>query len=259
MFKLIRLSVLLAVCLMASAWQSHAAMTVYPLPNIFKGVNMIALSEIEESLLRAFSLQQGLEPSQIELQILGHEKGVRVDLEAPSYEMQVSNLDVNSRTRQFGSDLVFSTPDGQVEKIEISGRFEEVIQVPVLASRLPAKHIITEDDIVFENIATHRLNDHFVREQDFLIGKMLRRSAPVGRPIRARDVMEPLVVERNSSVTMVYQTPYMTIRTLAIALEDGSKGDVIRVRNASSSRIVQATIEDESMVRVGQYKGEEVL
>lgn len=247
MFKKIGLYITLWLTSMTMA---HAV-TVYPQPNIFRDVNMIALSDIEHNILNAMALQEGMDIDAIELQILGFEKGVRVDLEAASYEMLVKKLDVKRHSNQFGAELLFQTATGEEQKVVLNGRFEEVVEVPVLVARLPSKHVIAEEDIRFERISSNRINNQMVTDVDFLTGKMLKRSAPVGRPIRARDVMEPLVIERNSSVTMVFETPHMTIRTLAVALEDGSKGELIRVRNASSSRIVQAVVEDGSIVRVG--------
>lgn len=216
---------------------------------------MIALAEVERGILKAFEEKQSMDTEMLRLQILGHDKGVRVDVESDVYEMEVSVLDVNHRSRQFGATLTFRSDNGRAQEIALNGRFEEVVEVPVLVSRLPAKQVISWDDIRFETLPLHRVDRNMVQDPDYLVGKMLRRSVSVGRPVRARDVMEPLLVERNTTVTMVYETPFMSIKTMAVALEDGGKGDVIRVRNTTSSRIVQAVIQDETMVSVAQFEG----
>ncbi len=252
-------AVLATLCWLAVAFPAGAATIVSPLPNIFEGVNMIALEPVEQALREKFPDALVTEADTLHVQIMGHEKGIRVDLDAPSYEMEVSKLDANERSRQFSASLVFKTAEGKQQQIDLNGRFEAMIEVPVLVARLPAKHVIGAEDIRYEAVSKQSLRDHIVRDESYMIGKMLRRSIPVGRPVRARDLIEPLVVERNMAVTMIYKTPFMTIRASAVALEDGGKGDVIRVRNSNSSRVVQATVESESLVSIGQGMEGEML
>jgi flagellar basal body P-ring formation protein FlgA len=58
----------------------------------------------------------------------------------------------------------------------------------------------------------------------------------------------PLAVRRNQSVVMKIQTPQFTISSVGVALQDGRAGDVIKVQNLDSRRIVTAKIAPDGTV-----------
>ena len=69
-------------------------------------------------------------------------------------------------------------------------------------------------------------------------------------PLRAGDFRKPIVVTKNSLVTMVVQTPYMLLTAQGRAIQDGAMGDAIRVMNTFSKVTVDAVVEGPSRVLV---------
>lgn len=244
-------SLLLPCCLCAAG--AHA-MTVYPLDDIFKDVHMIAMSDVEHELSKGFASQYDID-GKLKFAVLQFDKGIPLKTDAKQYDMQIAALNVNTRTNQFGATLSFTAPDNKQESVQLTGRYDEMVDVPVLTKRQRAKHLITADDVTMEGVEKRRIRSNTVMDKDNLIGKMLRRSVGSSHQIASRDVMRPLLVERNALVNIVYETPYMSLRASAVALEDGAKGDVIRVRNSSSSRIVQAVVENADTVKILQIGG----
>jgi flagella basal body P-ring formation protein FlgA len=56
------------------------------------------------------------------------------------------------------------------------------------------------------------------------------------------DLVKPLIVQRNETVTITYQVPGIVLTARGKAAEAGALGDVVGVLNIQSNRTVQATV-----------------
>lgn len=70
------------------------------------------------------------------------------------------------------------------------------------------------------------------------IGLEARATLYRGRPIRAEQLGAPIIVERNSFVTLEFRRGALLLSTEARALDNGGVGDRIRVMNLDSRRTV---------------------
>ena len=70
-----------------------------------------------------------------------------------------------------------------------------------------------------------------------------------GRPLRTADLMKPDLVQRNETVTLVYEVPGIMLTMRGKAIEGGAEGDVISVLNEQSKRTVQGTVIGPGRVR----------
>jgi len=76
-------------------------------------------------------------------------------------------------------------------------------------------------------------------------GMVATRAIPAGRiisPGLIRKEKPEVVVQRNHTVQMKIEAPGFTITGLGLALQDGRPGEMIKVRNADSKRIVTAKV-----------------
>jgi flagellar basal body P-ring formation protein FlgA len=73
-------------------------------------------------------------------------------------------------------------------------------------------------------------------------GKILRVGLLAGAPILSPFLEYPIVVHRGQKVLLTLMASTMTIRTPAIALEDGRVGDSIEVENPDSQKTMRATV-----------------
>jgi flagella basal body P-ring formation protein FlgA len=64
------------------------------------------------------------------------------------------------------------------------------------------------------------------------------------------DIRSPLIVSKNSVVTMVLQTPKMQLTSKGRAMEDASMGDVVRIMNTQSKTVIEATVIGANTVQV---------
>jgi len=93
-----------------------------------------------------------------------------------------------------------------------------------------------------------------VTSADQLIGRELRHAISDGDVIHTNDVMPARLVARGSLVTLKIDTPYMQLTAQGRALQDGAEGDVVRVTNTQSSRMIEGIVTGpaEVTVRNGQ-------
>ena len=83
-----------------------------------------------------------------------------------------------------------------------------------------------------------------------IVGKMARRTLLPGGGIGLSDVGNPRLVTNGGEVTLYYIEDGLTIAATALALQDGSAGDVVRVRNTDSGIIVSGAVQPDGSVRV---------
>jgi len=74
------------------------------------------------------------------------------------------------------------------------------------------------------------------------IGLETRGVIYAGRPIRARDLGQPAIVERNQIIPLLFRRGSLEIRTEGRALDRAGIGETIRVMNAASKTVVSATL-----------------
>jgi flagella basal body P-ring formation protein FlgA len=123
-------------------------------------------------------------------------------------------------------------------------------EVPVLKTRKRRGDVITKSDIEILRMRSDSIAHDVVLNMDELIGTTPRTSLNSGQPVRGFDLQMPKIVKRSDNITMVYNSGAIYIETLGRALQDGAKGDLIRVLNESSKRSVMAEVIGDRVVQV---------
>lgn len=119
----------------------------------------------------------------------------------------------------------------------------------LIATRvIRAQTVLTESDL---NIATAQISGALTQIHE-AIGLEARVTLYPGRPIRAADIGPPALVDRNQTVTLLYNVGTLGISTEGRALARGGLGDVIRVMNLSSRTMLLGRIAEDGAVHVGQ-------
>jgi flagellar basal body P-ring formation protein FlgA len=83
-----------------------------------------------------------------------------------------------------------------------------------------------------------------------IVGFEARRTIAAGQPLYGQDVQRPLMVKRNQLVTLVLSRSGLAIATSGKALNDGSKGAMVRVQNMNSKQIIEGEVAADGVVRV---------
>ncbi|WP_029008968.1 flagellar basal body P-ring formation chaperone FlgA [Azospirillum halopraeferens] len=169
----------------------------------------------------------------------------------PAGGLAVENLYYSPVGGRFAAELVIPGTQPAV-RLPVAGRAFGVVEVPVLARRvMPGDTIAAEDVTWIEVRAEHAGSDVAARETD-VVGMTPKRGVPVNQPVRLRDIQSPRLVDKGSFVTITLTTANLTLTARGKALQDGGRGEVIRVVNTQSNRIVEATVAGPNVVAVAK-------
>jgi flagellar basal body P-ring formation protein FlgA len=84
-----------------------------------------------------------------------------------------------------------------------------------------------------------------------IVGKVARRTLLPGSPIPLNAVVVPRLVPSGAKVPLLFEEGNLAITAYGTALQAGSVGDVISVRNLASGLTVSGTVQADGSVHVG--------
>ena len=90
----------------------------------------------------------------------------------------------------------------------------------------------------------------FIQSRHVLVGKVARQTLLPGRPVPANGVGERKIVTNGAMVKVVFQEGGLTIVTYAAAMQPGTIGDVVSVRNVESGLIISGVVQSDGSVLV---------
>ncbi|MCW2236357.1 flagellar basal body P-ring formation chaperone FlgA [Azospirillum canadense] len=165
--------------------------------------------------------------------------------------LTVENLYYNPIQGRFAAEIVITDTRPAV-RLPVAGRAFGVVQVPVLARRVVPGDIIGAADVDWQDVRTDQTGSDIAATDAQLIGMTPKRGVPVNMPVRLRDLQSPRLIDKGALVTITLVTANITLSAQGKALQDGGKGDVIRVVNTQSNRIVEATVAGPNIVAVAK-------
>lgn len=166
-------------------------------------------------------------------------------------DLQLEDLRFNERTGRFSASLITPVGQGRTARTGISGKAMRMQEVPVLAASLSPGETIRRNDLEWVRKPARRVNRHAVLTMDSLLGMSLRRRVRAGQPLRSSDVEKPRVVERGQTVAMVFERGRMTLTATGKALQAGGRGEMIRLQNVATHRVVEGVIVGPNRVTIG--------
>ncbi|WP_454780606.1 flagellar basal body P-ring formation chaperone FlgA [Legionella sp. WA2022007384] len=109
---------------------------------------------------------------------------------------------------------------------------------------------LTEDDIYQTEMDVQRLNKGYFTEKDLLVGQICKQNISPNSPLNPHNIEAAKLINKGERVSIVVNDNNLTISMDGVAMEEGSLGDTIKVRNLSSKKIIEAQITDAKKVNV---------
>jgi flagella basal body P-ring formation protein FlgA len=126
------------------------------------------------------------------------------------------------------------------------------LELPVPRVTIYPGDVIGDEHVVERAFIAHTVARATVYDRrQAVIGKVARRTLLPGQPIPIAGTREPFVVSQGNVALVVFQTAGLTITTNAMALQNGSAGDVVTLRNIDSGAIIKGTVASDGTVRLG--------
>ncbi len=120
------------------------------------------------------------------------------------------------------------------------------------------KSVIYPGDIILDDMLTDSpgggVRDGtgpFVEDRMLIVGKIARLTLLPGHAIPYSGVSNRKLVANGAEVKLIYAEGGLVIMTTGAALQDGSIGDVVRVRNSDSGVTVSGAVQPDGSVKVG--------
>lgn len=141
-------------------------------------------------------------------------------------------------------------PGPKLWRLYVPVRITRHIEVLVAARPLPRGVALTRDAIRLERRNATDLSRAWYTDPKQLLGLETRRAIRASEVISPQLLASPRLIRRGQELILFATTGAMTVTMKGEALEDGIAGDVIRVRNLSSSRVVEGRVVAADKVRV---------
>ncbi len=210
----------------------------------------IGSKDIAERIARALSGQHGFGDAQnIAVAFDRDVRMMHVEASATS-DLIVSRMSVEPRNGRF--DISFELPGSAAARrlpLRFIGTAREMAEVATLTRTLRQGEIIKGSDVTVERRPKTETGLEAVSPEQ-AIGMAVKAPARIGQALRQSDLVKPMAVQRNESVTITYEVPGIVLTVRGKATEAGATGDIIGVLNIQSNRTVQATVTGPGRVTV---------
>jgi flagellar basal body P-ring formation protein FlgA len=156
--------------------------------------------------------------------------------------MQPVSSRFDPRSGRFDVSFEIGNDAGMTQtKLRFTGTAVETVEAAVLTRDVERNEVLKSSDVIAERRPKAEVSgDAAVRDR--AVGMQMRRQLRAGQALRVADLAKPDLVQRDQTVTLIYQSTglYLTIR--GKALEGGTEGDVVSVINLESKRTVSGVV-----------------
>ncbi|MFC3051228.1 flagellar basal body P-ring formation chaperone FlgA [Kordiimonas pumila] len=202
-----------------------------------------------EPIIKGLLQENGVH-SDVEIKLYGRQSGHYLPVGYSVEDITWKSFTLSDRKDRFIAVIEVPTGDVIPNELRLTGSIQEVSLMPVLNRMITPGEIITKSDISWEKQPTRQINRNSIVSSQQLIGQTVSRALQVGSPLRTNDIATPVMIEKGAFVTMTFQQGALLLSVEGRALDDGGKGDIIRVMNSKSKQSLEAKVISPSTVEV---------
>ena len=141
-------------------------------------------------------------------------------------------------------------PDTPGWSIHVPVQVQLFDQVVVAKNPLPKGTLLRLQDLELQEQDVSLFHQGYFNDRKQLTGYVAKRPIRVGQVVDAAMLDPVKMVERGEQVVIKAEKPGMLVRTSGIALDAGAFGELIRVRNKKSQRVVEGRIVGPGQIQV---------
>lgn len=177
-------------------------------------------------------------------------------------EIKINPISRKIKLKACPTAIEFQTPRGNSRRITFKAKCPSLWQLFIAAeiklltsavvsrSPLPRKTVIQTKDLAVKEVdITGKKSDYFTDPQQ-INGWTSKRNIATGALITANMLTPPLAVRKGDALIIEAKRSGVTIRTTGTALQPGSIGEQISVKNDRSGNLVKGFIVEPGLVRV---------
>ena len=141
--------------------------------------------------------------------------------------------------------------------LKVPVRFEvrRFLDVVVAAVNLNAGDILSEQSVRMERLDTGTMPAGYLTELDKAVGLQVRYPIPPGSVLSERSLTHPILIRRGELVRIVGRVGEIEVYANGIAFSQGAAGDLIRVQNSVTKKILTGRLQEDKSVLVLNQPG----
>lgn len=209
----------------------------------------ITPQEISDRIARALSTQYQLgDAHDVSLNFDLPVRPLEVEARAAG-DLQVLALNYDTRSGRF--DVTFGLPSSlllQRHPAHFTGVAIETVDAVTVDHPVERGEVLQASDLTV--LRRPKAQSGGLVDMKGAVGLSARRQLRPGQPIQVGDLMKPNIVQRNDTVTLVYEAPGLVLTLRGQAQEAGALGDTISVLNQQTKRVVQGVISGPGRIMV---------
>lgn len=132
------------------------------------------------------------------------------------------------------------------------------IYLPVVVAdgTLERGQVITPGSVAIRKLNISNSRGDYLTQADTIMGMTVKRRIRDRQAIMMSQLESPLLVDRGQRVLMIAAQNGVEARTMGEAMKKGRKGEIIKVKNESSGRVVSAVVSDVGVVNMVYASGQ---
>ena len=163
---------------------------------------------------------------------------------------EVSRISSRRFLGRVAMEVTVRVNDVPARSVRVCGKVEAYRDVLCAARDLRRGDIINASSLTTAKMPVSKIRNRILDTPASLIGMAVKHAVRAGQPMSSNLVAPPVLIRRGAKVTILAQSPCVTIRVPGKAVEQGAAGDFIRVRNLQSKKEVLAQVRDNRTVTV---------
>lgn len=148
------------------------------------------------------------------------------------------------RTGDLGnvSWLVTFSSGSESKRVRIAARARAWIEQTICTRPLGLRQTITDDDVETRRVLAERMPGDALVTRDQVVGQQAARDLKVGSVLTAKLLAPVELVRPGQLVTVLMRRGAVEIKSVARALQPGSSGQSVKVKNEATGEIFQVTL-----------------
>jgi len=164
--------------------------------------------------------------------------------------LAVEGASFDPASGRFAATLVVVAEGMPVLRQRIAGRAMATLPAVVATRRMALGETVRAGDARLVRLRAERVRPGSADRLDQVVGQQLRRPMATDAPFLRADLAPPSLVEKNALVTMVVETPGLSLTAQGRALEAAPRGGLVPVMNLASRTVVEGQVIGPGRVRV---------
>jgi flagella basal body P-ring formation protein FlgA len=203
--------------------------------------------EIQDAILAALAARGA--GHNLEVEFANSHLNLHVAAEKQS-TVGVEGLIFDPASGRFVATVSVPANDPSAVRTRVTGKAHKLVTVPTLADEMKRGEVIRATDILWREVRASDVRDHVITEDEDLVGMAAKRHIKAQTIIHSSQIRRPVLVAKGSLVLIELSRGAMALSAQGKAMEEGSMGDVIRVANIRSNKVIEAKVSGSGRVDV---------